>query len=286
MFGAFFIGLAAAASNATSNVLQRGAHIDALSETNEKFSMRFLLGVMRRPRWLLGIITMIISFLLQAVGLAISSLSVIQPILVMELPLTLIGAGIFLKESLSNREWLGATLMFCGVLIFIIMLKPTPGTSLNAVTTPAGAGAMGVTIAIVFILYFASKKFGTRAKTAILGLASGVGFGITAAVIKDMTARIQHLGYFSIFSGWQLYLLIIFGVGSVFLYQQALATGRLMYAQPGVTLADPFVAVIWGIAVFNEDTRGGLYILLALIGVALTATGVMLLSRSRLLSKQ
>ncbi|MGH7239810.1 MAG: DMT family transporter, partial [Candidatus Saccharimonadales bacterium] len=83
-----------------------------------------------------------------------------------------------------------------------------------------------------------------------------------------------------IFTSWQVYMLIAFGVFSLYLYQYALATDKLMYAQPGVTLADPFVAIIWGLAVFNETTRGGLYILFALVGVALTALGVFILSRS------
>lgn len=279
MFGAFFIGLAAAASNATSNILQRGAHIDAHAE-KQKFTLKLLLGVVRRPRWLLGIITMILSFILQATGLAISSLSVIQPVLVLELPLTLIAAGVFLSEELSSREWFGSALMFCGVLIFVAMLDPTPGQALGAVGTLAGAGAMIVTLLIMISFFLVSLRVGRKAKTALLGLSAGVGFGLTAVIMKDMTARIGAHGFLSIFTGWQVYMLILFGLLSVYLYQYALASGKLMYAQPGVTLADPFVAIIWGLAVFNESTRGGLYILFALVGVALTALGVFILSKS------
>lgn len=280
MLGAFFVSLAAAASNATSNVLQRGAHIDALSENNQAFSLKFLLGVIRRPRWLLGIITMIASFILQAFGLAMSSLAVVQPLIVLELPFALLGAGLFLKEELTSREWTGATLMFCGVLVFVVMLDPSPGNPLGSVGTRVGAISMVVTLLIIAVLYVVSLRFGSRIKTALLGLAAGVGFGLTAVVIKDMTARIGAHGFFSIFSSWQVYIMALFGILSVYLFQYALASGRLMYAQPGVTLADPFIAIIWGLLVYNENIRGGIYILFALIGVAMTAAGVFILSRS------
>ncbi len=280
MLGAFFVSLAAAASNATSNVLQRGAHIDALSENNQPFSLKFLAGVIRRPRWLLGIITMIASFILQAFGLAMSSLVVVQPLIVLELPFALLGAGLFLKEELTSREWIGATLMFCGVLVFVIMLDPSPGNPLGSVGTRVGAISMVVTLLIIAALYVVSLRFGSRIKTALLGLAAGVGFGLTAVVIKDMTARIGAHGFFSIFSSWQVYIMALFGILSVYLFQYALASGRLMYAQPGVTLADPFIAIIWGLLVYNENIRGGIYILFALIGVTMTAAGVFILSRS------
>lgn len=284
MLAAFFVGLAAAASNATSNVLQRGAHLDAQAEADEKhkFSLRFLLGVARRPRWLLGIVTMVLSFILQAIGLGISSLAVIQPILVLELPLTLMAAGIFIKEELTNREWLGSALMFCGVVIFVVMLDPSPGRAVE-IGTFDSVGAILVTLIVVAGIFYLSFKVNRRAKTALLGIASGVGFGLTAIVIKDMTTRIGAHGMLSIFTGWQLYMIGAFGLMSVYLFQYALASGRLMYSQPGVTLADPFVAIIWGIAVFNESTRGGIYLALAIVGVLLTAAGVFILARSPLL---
>lgn len=281
MLGAFFIGLGAAVSNATSNILQRGAHIDTLAETNDEgFSLKFLLNVMRRPRWLAGIITTIISFILQTVGLAMSSLSVIQPVLVLDLPITLIVAAFFLKEKLTDYEWLGVVLMFTGVIIFVVMLKPMPGTVFNSISKMSGASAMTVTILTIAAFYILSQKVGPRAKTAILGLDAGITFGLTAIVIKDLTAHVERFGLFSIFSGWQVYTMIVFGLSAEFLFQKALASGKLMHTQPGVTLADPFVSIIWGIAVFHEDVRSGFYMLIAMIGVALTITGVYLLVRS------
>lgn len=282
MFGPFVVGLLAAASNATSNVLQRGAHIDALAETNQKFSLDFLMDVVRRPRWLLGIITMMISFILQSIGLGLSSLAVIQPLIVLELPFALIGAALFLKEELSNREWIGATLMFGGVILFVAMLSPNPGEVRHMVGTVQGAGAMLITVAVGVLFYLISLRSGPRLKTGLLGISAGIGFGLTAVIIKDMTVRIMTDGLLSIFTSWQVYMVIAFGLISLYIFQYALATGRLMYAQPGVTLADPFIAVTWGVVVFNEEIRTGIYLVFALVGVAMAAAGVILIARGSL----
>lgn len=283
MFIAFFVGLLGALSNATSNVLQRGAHVDALAEgDDQKFSFKFLAGVMRRPRWLLGIITMIISFLLQSIGLGISSLAVIQPLLVLELPFALIMGSLFLKESLTNREWIGATLMFCGVIAFVLLLDPQPSDVQQIIGTPLGITSAIVTLSVAAILYLIARASKPRLRASLLGISAGVGFGLTAVVIKDMTIRISQHGLFSIFSSWQVYAMALLGVASVYVFQYALASGRLMYAQPGVTLADPFVAVIWGVAVFNENVRGGFYMAFAMIGVVMAAIGVTLIARGGL----
>ena len=79
-----------------------------------------------------------------------------------------------------------------------------------------------------------------------------------------------------------LLLILTVPVG-FFLLQGALQAGRLVAAQPGITLANPLVAAVWGIGIFGEDIRTGGCLIGALVGAVLIGAGAMLLSRSSLL---
>jgi hypothetical protein len=127
-----------------------------------------------------------------------------------------------------------------------------------------------------------SQPAGAR-RAAILGAATGCAFGLTAALIKGMTDQAAH-GLAGIFTSWQLYAMIVSGSGAMFLLQSAMNAGRLLATQPGLTLVDPVVSILWGVLVFQEQARGGWFVLLALAGAAVVSAAVVALARSPLLS--
>jgi hypothetical protein len=93
-------------------------------------------------------------------------------------------------------------------------------------------------------------------------------------------------GFGALFTTWQLYAMIATGGLAMFLLQSAMNAGRLVAAQPGLTLTDPIVSILWGILVFHERVRGGLYIILALLSGLTMAGAVIALAGSPLLSDQ
>ncbi len=72
---------------------------------------------------------------------------------------------------------------------------------------------------------------------------------------------------------------------SMFLVQPALNAGGLLAAQPGLTLADPVLSILWGALVFRERVRGGGFIVPQVASLALVAVAVIALARSPLLSE-
>jgi EamA domain-containing membrane protein RarD len=64
--------------------------------------------------------------------------------------------------------------------------------------------------------------------------------------------------------------------------QWALHSGPLIAAQPGFTLMDPLVSILWGVLVYNEVTRQGAWLVLATVGGAAIIGGVVALARSPL----
>jgi hypothetical protein len=80
-----------------------------------------------------------------------------------------------------------------------------------------------------------------------------------------------------------LYAAVAAGITAGWLVQNAYHAGRLAASQPGITLADPAVSTAWGIVVFGEQVRGGLFLALTLVPLAALVGSVFLLSRSPVL---
>jgi glucose uptake protein GlcU len=74
------------------------------------------------------------------------------------------------------------------------------------------------------------------------------------------------------------------GALGMFLTQSALNAGQLIAAQPGLTLSDPLISVLWGVLVFKEQVREGWFILGEVACAGLIVAGVVMLARSPLLA--
>jgi hypothetical protein len=115
---------------------------------------------------------------------------------------------------------------------------------------------------------------------ALFGVAAGSGFGLTASLIKVSVTRLTKQGLGSMLTSWETYGFAVAGVASVILVQAALHAGTLVAAQPGITLLDPLVSLLWGTVVLGETTRTGPILLLAALGALCIVTGVLILVRS------
>ena len=81
----------------------------------------------RRGVWLLGFVFMVCSFLLQSFALHVGRLSVVQPILTMELLFLVFILGTYFRFSISLREWIGASAIAFGLSGFLCFSDPGGG---------------------------------------------------------------------------------------------------------------------------------------------------------------
>ena len=274
------LALLAGAGNAGANVLQRKASL--LQAAQEPFSLRVLMDLIRRPVWIGGFAAMVASFVLQALALSIGELSVVEPFVAMELPLTLLLASVVFRERLGTREWVNFVIMTAGLVLLVAALAPEDGDP-GAVSNVTYAAAGGATAFTILLFYVGARRGSVLWRTAMLGLASGTSFGLTATMIKETVDRWDEDGFVAILTTWQTYTAVGFGILGVVTVQSALHIGPLIAAQPGFTLMDPLVAVLWGILVFNETVRGGWFAVLAAVGFGAIVVAVIQLSRSPLL---
>lgn len=273
------LAVLAAISNATSNVLQRSVDQDEPAEL--ALSPRLILDLLHHKVWLAGLATVTLSFILQAAALAYGDLSFVQPIVVLELPLTLVLASLVYHRSLRRREWGAVAMMTAGLGILVVALVPHGGSAshVRPLIWALGVGACAVIVGSLVVLGRQAKG---NHRAALFGTATGICFGLTAAFMKAATADFSA-GIAGVLSSWPIYATVTAGLVGMFLMQNALQAGSLVAAQPGITLLDPVVGIAWGVVVFDEQTRAGLFIIVAVLGAAAVAIGAFLLAHSPLL---
>ena len=293
----YLLAVLAACANATSSVLQRKANQKVPQKEN--LSWKLIRSLLHQPVWFGGILAITIGFLLQASALGAGELAVVEPILVIELPLTLILAARVLGSSaMGKREWGSTLAMTVGLAGLLYFLDPSAGRS-DQVPLYVWLIGIGANLALVGVLVAWGRKgpagrgggrsTGNRGSSshqaAVFGVAGGSAFGLTAALMKGMTTHFSH-GFGAIFTSWQLYAMVATGGLGMFLVQSALNAGRLIAAQPGLTLSDPIISILWGVLAFHERVRAGMIpLLFAALSTALMAGAVFALSRSPLLSE-
>jgi len=285
----YLLAVLAACANATSSVLQRKAGRNVPKRQN--LSLQLVWSLAHEPVWFGGILAVIGGFLLQAAALGGGDLSVVEPILVFELPATLILASRVFGTRMRAREWGAAAGMTAGLAALVYLLSPAAGRP-ESVRWYTWAAGIGVNLAFVAVMVGWGRRGpagkGPRSgqtsarQAAVLAVAAGATFGLTAALIKSVTATFAR-GLGVLLTSWQLYAMIVAGALGLFLVQSALNAGRLVVAQPGFTLADPIVSILWGVLVFHEQIRTGWYLALAVVAGLVMVAGVFALARSPLL---
>lgn len=281
-FLAVLLAMVAACSNAASNVIQRLTNREEMNVRT--LSLRLIVDLLHRPLWFAGLGAVTLSFVLQASALRFGPLALVEPLLVCELPLTFLGAAIVLHAPLGWREWGAAVVMTAGLAALVTFLDPRGGLG-HGVHPLVWAVGLGVCGGAVAALVVAGWKSGGDRRAAFYGAATGIEFGLTAALMKGAVAELSS-GILALFSAWQTYAMVAAGIFGMFLVQNAMQSGKLVAAQPGITLLDPFVAIVWGIFAFDERTSGNaVHLALATAGGVLMVGGALLLSRSPILER-
>jgi drug/metabolite transporter (DMT)-like permease len=281
----YLLAVLAAFGNATSSVLQRKANREV--PRNQNLSWRLIWSLLHQPVWFGGIVAICIGFLLQATALGFGQLATVEPILVLELPLTLILASRIFGQGMHWREWGSAVVMTASLGALLFLLAPSAGRN-GHVHWYGWAFGISVNVAVVGILVAFGRRKSARGsggayRAALLGIAAGSAFGLTAALMKGMT-RTFSAGILTLFTSWEIYAMVGAGLLGMFLVQSALNAGGLIAAQPGLTLADPVVSVLWGVLAFHENVRSGWYIAPEVVAAAIMAAAVITLARSPLLA--
>jgi drug/metabolite transporter (DMT)-like permease len=246
----YVLALAAALSNALTSVFQRMGVEDAPQESTMTLSL--MTHAIRRGIWLLGFFFMVCSFLLQAFALHAGRLSVVQPILTMELLFLVFILGTYFGYKITLREWIGASAIAFGLSGFLVFSNPGGG---NEVPSNLDWIVVGGAASAAIVVTVVATRWGPRWwKAAMFGSAAAVSFAFTAALIK-VVGNYAARDWVSLFVHWQTYGLVVFGLAGLFLTQNAFHAGPLAASQSTLVLVDPLASILFGIALYGDSLR-------------------------------
>ncbi|MFJ9663560.1 DMT family transporter [Streptomyces sp. NPDC101219] len=268
--------LAAAFSNALATVLQRKAALQV--PRSDTLRAGLMLDLLRRPVWLAGIAAVIAAAVCQAVALATGPLTVVQPLLVMELPLALVIGTVLLRGGLSRAGWTVVLAVVAGLVVALGAASPSGNRTHVPMDRwiPALAVCAGAIAALVVV---ALRRPEGRARAACFGLATAVAYAVTAALMKESMHTLDDGGFTAFLTAWQTYGFALFGAAALFFLENALQSGPLVASQPAITLGDAGLSLALGLTLYAEYVRSGWWLVPQLLGVALVAGGVFALAR-------
>ncbi|MBZ4323725.1 DMT family transporter, partial [Streptomyces huiliensis] len=119
------VALLAAVGNALGTVLQRIAARTV--PEGDAFSVRLVRHLVRNPAWLGGIAVIVGAAACQALALTLGSLSLVQPILVTELPFTLLIACAFARRRMPAAGWAASLMVAAGLGLGLAAAAPGGG---------------------------------------------------------------------------------------------------------------------------------------------------------------
>jgi drug/metabolite transporter (DMT)-like permease len=238
-----------------------------------------LLELVRRPKWVLGGLSMVAGFGLQAAALAFGPVALVQPIVVLELAFA-IPFGILRRHRRSGlREWAGILAVMSGISIFELAANPAGGVQNPASTQWIESLVPVGVVAAVCVAVGATRRGPARAM--LLGSAAGLAFGVLSVLTKAVTHLLSS-DVAKAFVTWQVYVAIGVGIMALTVSQSAYQAGPLAYSMPFVGVLEPLIAVVIGDEVLGEAVRlSRTDFVLELGAAAVACLGVLLLTTSQ-----
>jgi hypothetical protein len=245
-------------------------HLDRLSVSTVR---QFVSAVVRQRLWWIGTAADVVAVALHASALRRGPLSVVQPLLVTVLVFGLVARGVG-RGRVDRREVWWAVVLSSALAGFLAIAGSTASAEGADVdrgpAVAAGIVAVALTAGCVAL---ARLRFRHGAAAALYGAAAGVVYAGTAALLKALTTVAGH-GPGAVLTSWQLYTVLVAGGVGVVLTQLAYQAGPLAASLPTITIVNPLLSIVIGVAVYDESIRHGLAasltmaVLLMVLGVA------------------
>lgn len=271
------ISLASAFAFATSTSLKHvsAGHAPDAQDLNPRRLARFVHATVTHPLWLAGIACDVVGLGLQIVALHLGALAIVQPLLLSGLLFALILRRFTVHHQIATRQIAWAAVL-TGALSGFVLLATSgaqSATDQHPDQLPAVIAAIICALAAIVCVMLARRERSGGRSAALTGLAVGIIYAATAALLKRLSDIATHAPL-DVLMSWQLYAVAVLGASGVLLSQIAFQAGPLTASLPATATVDPLLSIVIGVVVFDEHIRNGaadaalLIMLLAILAIA------------------
>jgi drug/metabolite transporter (DMT)-like permease len=273
--GSSILALLAAFCFAVAATLQQKGALALGGGSNEGGSS--LVGLAKSTWWLIGTGVLLIGYALQAVALAHGRLSIIQPLLVSTVVFALPLGYFITAQAVGLREIGGAVIVVVGLALYAIFGDPANGD--DSVANKQWFAALLLVAVICVGLFLLARRSDRLRKATYLGVMSGILYGTSACLVKQVTTQLDDGGVREVLSHWNFWAMAATGIVAFVVQQASLREGFLATSVATVSVANPIVSVIIGILLFNETlSEPQWHKLVAWIGLGLGMLGAVIIS--------
>jgi hypothetical protein len=204
-------------------------------------------------RWLLATGGDLAGIALQLLALANGPVVLVQPLLVVSLPIAVVLRSAFGGPRASRRDLGHCLLLVLGLALFFLLLgEPARGQII-------GARAAGLTSAAALIggglLLVAVRHRRPAPRAVVVGVVAGCWFGVVSVLVEALASVWQHRGLVGLGRPEGLVLLLAvlaLAAGAYLLVQIGFQLGPLGASFPANLIFDPVTAVVLGAALLGE----------------------------------
>lgn len=236
-----------------------------------------LLNLLRRPSWVIGTVMLGLAIICQLSALSFAPLILVQPVGAISLVITTLLNARISGHRPTRRSIAAITMCVGGIFIFVtiaaLYATETAVSNEQLLTILVILAAVMVVLAVLWVW------LRQRMRALFYIVAAGIVYGFVATLAKVVINRIQNGDFEWLTVVCVVALLAGTGIGAYFV-QTAYASGPPDLVIAGLTVIDPMVAIVIGLAVLGEAANApfGAYLGFALAG-ALAIAGVFQLAR-------
>jgi drug/metabolite transporter (DMT)-like permease len=240
-------------------------------------SVSGVVKMLKHPTWLLAIAGDFLGFLLQIVALSAGPVVVIQPLVVLMLPVSLIVSATLGWHKPRPGDYLGVLGVVGGLAVFLALIG-NPGA--EHLPHPRNlAVSIALVLAVGFALCLAVPENRRTLRGGVYGTVAGLYFGMLAVLVDAASSRASDAGMHGLLATSKglvpLVGIVLLGVGGIVLTQLSFQIGALAATLPANLAADPLTAVALGVGLLHEHIPHGPWHLtaysLSVVGVVVGA---------------
>ena len=245
-------GVASSVVYGTSIVVQHKVAQEHADDGEE--SARGLMRLVRHPIFLLAIAGDFIGFVLNIVALSAGAVVVIQPLVVLMLPVALAVGYVMGGPRPTRSDYLGCVGVLGGLGVFLALIG-APAT--EHVPKPRYIGMAVVAVLVIGgVLVLVVSGRNRLIRGAMYGAVAGSFFGTLAVMVDAASDRVSAHGLSALFTtprgAVPLISIVVLGAAGIALTQLSFQVGALGATLPANLAADPAMGVIFGAVLLRE----------------------------------